>query len=113
MFPSPKLYSKCLTLLSNILIVLDRLEKLTLILLEPKVISLCHLYRTRPACSSVQSDQALYCWQTNFRFSSLVWTVLEMEGGNLASYGLMSKRAILFQMVQFIYVFDGAIKKCF
>ena len=31
------------------------------ILLELKVISLCHQYRARPACTSVQSDQALYC----------------------------------------------------
>ena len=32
---------------------------LTLILLEPKVISLCHHYRARPACTSVQSDQVI------------------------------------------------------
>ena len=39
----------------------------TLILLEPKEISLCHQYRARPACISVQSDpEALYCWLTNF-----------------------------------------------
>ena len=41
---------------------------LTLILLEPNVISLCHKYRTRPACTSMQSGQVLYCWQTNFKF---------------------------------------------
>ena len=35
---------------------------LTLILPTPKVISHCHKYRARPACSSTQSDQALYCW---------------------------------------------------
>ena len=35
-------------------------------LLEAKVISLCHQYRARPAFTSVQSDQALYCWLTNF-----------------------------------------------
>ena len=40
---------------------------LTLIL--PKVISLCHQYRARPTCTTVQSDQALYCWLTNFKFS--------------------------------------------
>ena len=34
---------------------------LTLILPTPKVISLCHRYRAKPACTSVQSDQALYC----------------------------------------------------
>ena len=38
---------------------------LTLILLEPKVIRLCHQYR------AVQSDQTQYCWLTNFKFSSL------------------------------------------
>ena len=41
---------------------------LTLVLLEPKGIRLCHQYRARPACTSVQSDQALYCWLTNFKF---------------------------------------------
>ena len=35
------------------------------ILLRPKVISLCHQYRATPAGTSVQSDQALYCWLTN------------------------------------------------
>ena len=43
---------------------------LALILLKPNVISLCHQYRARPGCTSMQSDQALYCWQTNFKFSS-------------------------------------------
>ena len=45
----------------------------TLTLLEPKAFSLCHQCRARPACTSVQSDQAeaLYCcWLTNFKFSS-------------------------------------------
>ena len=43
---------------------------LTLILLELKVISLCHQYRARPASTPVQSDQAVYCWLTNFKSSS-------------------------------------------
>ena len=34
---------------------------LTLTLPEPKVISLCHQYRTRPTALSMQSNQALYC----------------------------------------------------
>ena len=38
---------------------------LTLILLEPRVISLCHQYRSRPDCASMQSDQAVYCWLIN------------------------------------------------
>ena len=37
---------------------------LTLILLEPEVNSLFHQYRARPVCTSMQSDQALYCWLT-------------------------------------------------
>ena len=32
--------------------------------------------RARPTCTSVQSDQALYCWLTNIRFSS--WLSLKM-----------------------------------
>ena len=39
---------------------------LTLILLELKVISLCHQHRARPACTAGQSDQTLYYW--------LLWT---------------------------------------
>ena len=39
---------------------------LTLNLLEQKMISLCHHYRARSACTSVQSDQALNSWLTNF-----------------------------------------------
>ena len=42
---------------------------LTFILLEPKAISLCHQYRAKPAFTSVQSGQALYCWLPNFKFS--------------------------------------------
>ena len=37
-------------------------DSLTLILLELIVISLCHQYRARPACTSMRYDQALYCW---------------------------------------------------
>ena len=43
---------------------------LTLILLEANVFSFCHQYRVRPACTSMQPDQASYCWLTNFKFSS-------------------------------------------
>ena len=38
---------------------------LTLILPTPKVMRLCHQYRARPACTSLQADQALYCWLTS------------------------------------------------
>ena len=37
--------------------------------LEPKVITLCYQYSARPACTSVQSDHAIYCWLNNFKFS--------------------------------------------
>ena len=51
---------------SNRITVTDFLSvHLTLILPEPKVIILCHQYRVGSACTSVQSDQALYCLQTN------------------------------------------------
>ena len=52
---------------------------LTLILPTPKVISLCYLYRARPACTSVQSDQALYCWLTNFKVFPLISLKMIME----------------------------------
>ena len=44
------------------------LPMLTLILLKMKEISLCHHYIARPTYTSVQSDQALYCWLTYFDF---------------------------------------------
>ena len=47
----------------------QKTHSFTHILSEPKMISLCHQYIVRPVCISVQSDQALYCWLTNFRFS--------------------------------------------
>ena len=42
---------------------------LTLSLLETRVISLCHQYRVRLACTSVQSDQALNVDWPNSEFS--------------------------------------------
>ena len=51
-------------------ILFDLYWVLTLILPTLKVFSLCHQHRARPACTFVQSDQAPYCWLTNFRFSS-------------------------------------------
>ena len=41
-----------------------------LTLLELKVVSLCHQYRAKPACPSLQSDQALLCCLTDFMFTS-------------------------------------------
>ena len=34
--------------------------------------SLCHQYRARPACTSVQSDQTLYCWLINFKSLKMI-----------------------------------------
>ena len=47
----------------------SKLKMLILIPLELKMISLCHQYRARPDCTSVQSVKALqnvYCWVTKF-----------------------------------------------
>ena len=44
---------------------------LTLILPTPKVINLCHQYRARPVCTSMQSDLAPHCWLTNLKVSHL------------------------------------------
>ena len=40
-------------------------SKLALILLEPKVISLCHQYRTRLACTSMQEsmEKRVFLWE--------------------------------------------------
>ena len=48
---------------------------LTLILSKPKMISssLCHQYRTRPACMSMHSDQALTLLTDQFQVFTLKW----------------------------------------
>ena len=48
----------------------------TVILVELNWLVFCHQYRSRPACKSVQFDQALYCWQTIFKSSS--WSSLKV-----------------------------------
>ena len=53
---------------------------LTLILLETKVISFCHHYRT----TSVQFDQPLYCWLTNFKV--LVLFIPKNDNGQFNYY---------------------------
>lgn len=40
-------------------------DSLTLTLLDPKVIISCYQYSPRPACISVQSDQAISCSLSN------------------------------------------------
>ena len=64
----------------NLLLFIDRFLNyqiirwfaLTLILSTPKVISLCQQYRVRPVCTSVQSDQALYCWADQLQVLILI-----------------------------------------
>ena len=41
---------------------------LTLTMLEPKLIRLCHQCRARSAWTSILSDQTLHCLLTNFKF---------------------------------------------
>ena len=53
----------------------------TPILLDAKMISLCHQYRARADCTSVHSDQALYCWLTNFKFSSYDLNIPKNDNG--------------------------------
>ena len=40
---------------------------LTIVLLEPKMISVFHQYRAIQACTSVQHGKALYCWLIIFK----------------------------------------------
>ena len=47
-------------------------QQLTLILPIPKVISLCQQYRARPACTFLQSDQALFLWLPNCQVLILI-----------------------------------------
>ena len=45
---------------------------LNLNLLDQNLINFSHHYRARSACTSVQSDQILYCWLTNFKFLKMI-----------------------------------------
>ena len=58
----------------------DKLIHLTLILLELKVVSLCHQYRVRPACTSVQSNQALHMLADQLHVLILIPLKLIIEG---------------------------------
>ena len=49
--------------------------------LVPKMINLCHHYRARSAYTSVQSNQALYCWMTNLS-SHLDIPKMKMDSAN-------------------------------
>jgi hypothetical protein len=49
------------------MVTVNEMNNLTFKVLELKALSLCHRYRARPACTSVQSDQALYCWLTKLK----------------------------------------------
>ena len=71
---------------------------LTITLLDPKMISLCHHYRDRPTYISVQSDQALYCWlamsQFHLAISKIEWKLPKLWIGqvhliNSAGYGFI------------------------
>ena len=75
-----KLLHSCLIICSDLGQHPVKIIVLTLILLTPKVTSLCHHYRARPARTSMQSDQALYCWLTNF-FTSLHLDIPENGNG--------------------------------
>ena len=63
---------------------------LTLILL--KLITLCHQYRARSACTSVHSDQALYYWLTNFQVLILICLKLIMDSAKKMESGLQHLR---------------------
>ena len=63
---------------------------LTLILPTLKVISLCHQYRARPECTSMQSDQALYCWLTNFKVFILISLKLTMDSAKMQGWFFFS-----------------------
>ena len=67
------------------IVFVDIVVQLHLTIYPPKstVISLCHQYRARLVCTSVKSNQALYCWLTNFKLTSWYpwkwyWTVPKM-----------------------------------
>ena len=71
-------------------------QLLTLIMLDRKVISLCHQYRARPACTSVQSDiQAglvLYSLLTNF--SPVIFLKLTMDNSKSGRWITAFKKCI-------------------
>ena len=57
------------------------LKFLTLTMLELKVTNLCSHFRARPAWTSMQSNQSLYCWlsSSNTHFVKLISAKLIMD----------------------------------
>ena len=56
-----------------------------------KMISLCYQCRARPVCTSVQSDEALYCWITNFQVFILISLNMIQKGKKICqTFGLTS-----------------------
>ena len=51
--------------------------------------SLCHQYRARPVCTSMQSDQALYCWLTSYQVIILISLKMIMDSSKF-SYSVMN-----------------------
>ena len=70
---------------------------LNLILLKPKVISLCHQYKARPDFTSGQSDQALYCWLLIFLSLKMIMNNSKIERWNI-SFKKFSRLRVNIQM---------------
>ena len=58
------------------------LFSLTLTLLEPKIISLCHQNRARPDCTSVQSDQTLVLLANQLQVIILISRYMILDSSN-------------------------------
>ena len=57
-------------------------------LLKRKVISLCHEYRARPVCISLQLDQALHSWLIYYKFLD----ILKLDNMTRSSHRLSNPR---------------------
>ena len=77
-------------------------------LLELKKINLCHKYRAWPAFTSMQSNQALYCWLTNFKV--LILTSLKMtmkcykHGRCIIQFKKFSRLRVRLDLVKHLFV---------
>ena len=83
---------------------------LTLILPTSKVISLCHQYWARPACTSMQSDQDLYYWPTQLQVFILISLKMIMHSAKNGRWIMPFKKFGMIRVNVYLYFIWKGVK---
>ena len=87
------------------------LRSLTLTLLVLKLISLWNHYRARLAFTSMQSDQAQYCWLNNYQVLILISLKMIMDSSKKKEDGLFHFRNSAVKGLKLSFVFANFVVK--